>query len=244
MLGMKRHVPRQKPDRRCGQQGTAVRQHIVIPFGAAGMFGQQIGAQERLADQQRQQQIGDKPPGRRQHKANQGPCQQHDPRLTNHHSAHRFRHIGVAPPPGRIAKQHPQIAKPEGCATQIQKIAAKAMRLWRRQFGIAARILGEFVMILMKIEEPARRDQKHQSGDAANHAVQPAAAEGRRMAAFMHGGEQECHGDPLPGHGKPAPRAITCHIAPQAQSDQPEMPAKMDQAAHIRTRRQRTFFVC
>ena len=106
------------------------------------------------------------------------------------------------------------------------------------QLGVTVRVLGEFVMILMKIEEPGRPDQQHHSGKTTDGAVQPPAAKGGGMAAFMHRGEQEHHGNPLPRHGKPAKRTLTGQIPPQAQPDQPEMPAKMDQTPQIRSRHQ------
>ena len=129
MFGVKRHVPGQKAHRRGGQQRTAVRQHVVIPLGASGMFGQQIGTKEGLPDQQRQQQVGDKPSGERQRKPACQPRRQHQPRFRHNPGPHHIRYIGIAPLSGRIAKKHPQIAAPERYPAQIQKIASDALRL-------------------------------------------------------------------------------------------------------------------
>ena len=53
MLGVVRHVPHQQPHRRVGQRGARVGQSVAV-MRAAGVLGQHVGAQERLADNLRQ----------------------------------------------------------------------------------------------------------------------------------------------------------------------------------------------
>ena len=139
----------------------------------------------------------------------------------------------IAAPPGRVAKDHSHVADPEGNAAEIGEIAADTRRFRCAEFGVAVRVLGEFVMILMEMEKPFRPDQKRQSGQHADSTVQPAAAKGGAVAAFMHRREQEHHTNPLAKHGCPAHRALADDIAPKAQPDQRQMAGKLTQPAPV-----------
>ena len=85
--------------------------------------------------------------------------------------AARRRHIHIPPPRQRVAKQHPQIAKPEVKAAQIQNICSQIMRFRCCQFRIAVRVLGVAVVVLMETEEPARPDQQQHPRTGADKPV-------------------------------------------------------------------------
>ena len=244
MLGMIGHVPGNEAHRRGGQQRAGVGQHVALALVAAGMFGKQIGAKEWRTDNQWHQQIRNQPPGISQCRHHHQIEQHHQARLVSDNALHGLRHIGIAAPPGCVAENDPYIAGPERNAAEIGEVATDTRRFWRVEFGVPVRILSEFVMILMEIEKPFRPDQERHSSQHADGTVQPLAAKGSAVAAFMHRREQEHHANPLAKHGCPAHRTLTDDIAPQAQRNQRQMAGELNQPTPVGTFRQRALLVC
>ena len=201
-----------------GQRGARVGQPVAV-MRAAGMLGQQIGAQRRLPQQLR--------PDPEQQRRRPTEQQRRADRAAHHHQAHRphaaddrrRRRRGDIGIPAQIAapavEHHQQAQPPERPAQNAGDVAAHRSRRRREQFRVQPGNLRMAVMGQMKRGVELRVQQRRRRGQPAHDRVGAARGERglmhrlmrRREQRDLHQAEHEHrrHNHPAGGDGDPPP---------------------------------------
>ena len=104
----------------------------------------------------------------------------------------------------------------------------RIVRPRRGELGIILRILGMAVMGEMEIAEIARRQYEQEPGHIGADGIEPLAAEGRPVDAFMLEGEEEDEHDAMGQHGEEQDQRVGCqHHCRAGRGEERQVTAEM-----------------